>query len=120
MLHEKIIAAMSIKLNEQKRINNRKATTTLYSTDIEYSYSVNGKEYSSNKIKWVDHRSNNQKLHNSMLDKYPQNAKVKVFYNPKKPEVGLLEPGLSAGNFIGFLFFAIALASMTLVLASKL
>ncbi len=55
---------------------------------IEYQYSVEKKTYTSNKIAigWGNNTTNAQKIYND----YPQNSKVKVHYNPKKPQEAVL------------------------------
>lgn len=108
------------KLHEAKRITKNGGSITVYSADIEYTYNVNGEEYSSKKIKWVDHNSNNKTHHQKKVDSYAKGQVVQVFYNPRKPSVGLLEPGFGAGNFIALIFFVLGLGSMTLLLSTKL
>ena len=45
---------------------------------------------------------------------------MEVFYNPRKPSIGLLEPGFGTGNFIALIFFFLGLGSMTFLLTTKL
>ena len=111
---------VSSKLHETKKLTKNGGSIVVYSADIEYIYNVNGKEYSSKKIKWVDHNSNNKAHHQKKVDSYTKGQVVEVFYNPEKPSVGLLEPGFSAGNFIALTFFILGLGSMTLLLSIKL
>jgi len=111
---------ISSKLNEKKKLTKNAATITVYSANIEYAYHVDGKEYSSKKIKWVDHNSNNAGYHQKIVAMYAKDREIPVFYNPKKPSVALLEPGFSAGNFIGLIFFVIGLGSMTFLLLDKI
>lgn len=111
---------LSSKLHESKRKTKSGGSITVYSADIEYMYNVNGEEYSSKKIKWVDHNSNNKTHHQKKVDAYAKGQAVEVFYNPKKPSVGLLEPGFGTGNFIALIFFVLGLGSMTFLLTTKL
>ena len=110
----------SSKLHESKRITKNGVAITVYSADIEYTYKVNSEDYSSKKIKWVDHRSNNMRHHQELVDTYFIGQRVEVFYNPKKPSIGLLQPGFSAGSLIVFIFFFIGFGSMTFLLLTKL
>lgn len=109
--------------NSQLRKSKRRTkngVVTMYSADIAYQYTLLGQQYSGTKIKWLDHRSSSQNPHQKLLDKYPLDAQVQVFYKPSKPSICVLEPGFSNGNVIVFLFFLISLGSMTAVLSSKL
>ena len=92
----------------------------MYSADIEYVYEVNSNEYLSKKIKLTDHRSNNKNYHQKLLEKYELGKEVMVFYNPKKPSIAVLEPGLGTGSFVAALFFLVSLGTMTFVLLGKL
>lgn len=111
---------VSSDLYEAKRLTKNGGSIIVYSADIKYMYNVNGEEYSSKKIKWVDHNSNNKTHHQKKVDTYAKGQVVEVFYNPKKPSVGLLEPGFGTGNFIALIFFVLGLGSMTLLLSTKL
>jgi hypothetical protein len=49
--------------------------------------------------------------------RYPPGAKVRVYYNPKRPDVSVLEPGASFGTYIVLaagLFFAVCGAAVLL------
>jgi len=106
-------------LRKGTRISNG-STFDVFSSDVAYRYVVDGNEYSSTRVKWVDHRSNNETFHKQVIEKYSLGKMVNVFYHPKKPETGLLEPGLSTGNLIALLFFLFGLGSMTFLLSTKL
>lgn len=93
---------------------------TVYSADVEYTYKVNNDEHSSKKIRWFDHNSNNKGYHQKVVETYAIGQEVLVFYNPKKPLIGLLKPGFSTGNFIVFIFFVFSLGAMTGLLSTKL
>ena len=110
----------SNKLKTSNRFNNQGAKSIMYSADIEYVYEVNSNEYLSKKIKLTDHRSNNKNYHQKLLEKYELGKEVMVFYNPKKPSIAVLEPGLGTGSFVAALFFLVSLGTMTFVLLGKL
>jgi len=111
---------VSSRLHETKRRTKNSSYITVYSAAIEYLYHVNGEEYSSKKIKWIDHYSSNKTHHQAIVDTYAKGRAVEVFYNPKKPSVGLLDTGFSSGNIIAFIFFALSFGSMTLLLSTKI
>ena len=41
-----------------------------------------------------------QEFARSYIDKYPQGASVNVYYNPEKPDIATLEPGLAKGDWL--------------------
>lgn len=103
-----------------KRLTKNGSTIRVYSANIEYNYVVNGNEYSSKKIKWVDITSNSKAHHNEVVEKYFLGKKVNVFYNPKYPKISVLEPGFGSGHIVVLVFFFISLGSMTVLLSAKL
>ena len=107
-------------LREGKKTSKNGVLIAVYSADIEYTYEVEGDEYSSKKIKWIDHTSNNKKHHQNVLANYPVGQTVEVFFSPKKPSIGVLEPGFGVGNFIALFFFVLGLGSMTMALTRNL
>jgi len=111
---------VSSSLHESRRRTKNKSYVNQYTADIEYVYSVQGNEYNSKKIKWSDHASTSESVHQDILDQYPVGQQVDVFYNPEKPSVGLLVPSVGSGTFIGLLFFGLAIGTMTAVLMGKL
>ena len=36
----------------------------------------------------------------SIVDRYPKGKKLEVSYNPEKPEVAVLEPGITIGSYL--------------------
>ncbi len=110
----------SSNLRQSKRLTKNGGSITVYEADIEYHYKVDGKEYASKKIKWVDHRGNSKSYHQKVLETYAEGREVEVYYNPKAPATGILEPGFGTGNFIALLFFLLSLGSMTVLLSTKL
>jgi len=45
------------------------------------------------------------------VEKYPEGSRVQVYYNPDKPDIATLEPGVGKGDW---LIFAIGLATLLL------
>ncbi|HOY09751.1 MAG TPA: DUF3592 domain-containing protein [Candidatus Omnitrophota bacterium] len=76
---------------------------TSYGADVRYEYSVNGVQYSSNKISFGEYRTHNRGPAQATVDRYPPQAEVVVYYNPDKPEEAVLEPGKTGGIVILFI-----------------
>ncbi|RUL74560.1 DUF3592 domain-containing protein [Dyella choica] len=75
--------------------NTIRATST-YKADIVYRYKVRGKSYSSSKISFMDFASTNNRAQ-SVVNRYPDNSTVQVYYNPANPADAVLEPGDASG-----------------------
>src|SRR5262245_44788850 len=72
----------------------------LYFTQIRYSYSVGGQRHESKTV-WVgdDYFSSSPSSHEETVRHYPLNTKVTVHYDPARPQVAVLEPGLFFSNY---------------------
>jgi len=99
---------------------------THYSADVQYAYRINGKEYKSNKIDtraglWSSTHSSDAY---GEVNQYPAGRSVAIYYNPDKPWVAVLEPGVSqvtywligAGGVLLFIGAWIALSGIFRVL----
>ena len=64
---------------------------TTYSADIEYSYTVNEKQFKSDVIVIGGHDYGS-----SAVERYPLGASVTVAYNPINPHQAVLEPGVES------------------------
>jgi len=97
-----------------------------YSADVQYAYRIGGKEYKSNKI---DTRAGTWSSSDSSdayeeVNQYPIGRSVAIHYNPDKPWVAVLEPGVSqvtywlmgAGAVLLFIGAWIALSGILRVL----
>jgi Protein of unknown function (DUF3592) len=76
--------------------------TATYKADISYRYKVNGANYSSSRIALLDLASTTGRAQN-IVERYPDNSRVQVYYNPSDVSESVLEPGSTAG--ISFLYF---------------
>ena len=89
-----------------------KGTKTTYSASVDYQYEVNDKQYYNNT---VSYKGDDASYSGAMRvhQRYPINSEVSVYYNPAKPEVSVLDPGIGNWNFfliilplvVWFLFF---------------
>ena len=74
--------------------------TATYKADIAYRYKVAGASYSSSRISLVDFASTSNRAQ-SIAQRYPDKARVQVYYNPSDPTDAILEPGNTGGvNFL--------------------
>lgn len=78
--------------------------------DVEYSYQVDGVEYTSKRATFSDMVVKPMSALNRLLDDFLKTDRITVYYNPKKPADSVLIPGASIWNFtpmlVGFGFMA--------------
>ena len=70
-----------------------------YAADVQYNYSVSGKDYVSSRVTMRDVEVPRTKYAQSIIDRYPVGAAVKVFYNPSHPELAVLDNKLNIWVF---------------------
>ena len=72
-----------------------------YKADISYRYKVNGANYSSSRISLLDFAYTADRAQR-IVGRYPDKARVRVYYNPADCSEAVLERGSADG--IGFLY----------------
>jgi len=83
---------------------------THYSADVQYAYRTGGKEYKSNKIEATAGTSSSSDSSGAyeVVNQYPVGRTVSVHYDPVKPWVAVLQPGIAQSTYwlfgIGGLF----------------
>jgi hypothetical protein len=75
---------------------------TPYKADISYRYKVNGANYSSSRISLLDLAFSTADRAQRIVGRYPDKARVRVYYNPADCSEAVLEPGSADG--ISFLY----------------
>ncbi len=95
----------------------KRDSNTHYEPDIAYSYTVEGKKYTSSKITVGDGAlDNNVSKAKRLQAEYPAGKEVEVYYDPDLPESAVLQPGTKSGDLmlagISALFFFIGLLSV--------
>jgi hypothetical protein len=91
-------------------ISNRTRSTS-FSADLEFQYTVNGSAYKASTRHFGQTEGSTDSSEAELLRlRYPQGARIPIFYNPAGPEVAVAEPGFHA-NLLwlpgGGLFFVV-------------
>jgi len=87
--------------------------STLYRADIQYTYTLNGRAFTGERVHFGDLSTSDRKPVFDILLKYPKDARVVVFYNPEDPAQTVLEPGFHGANWFlpalgaGFFIFGL-------------
>ncbi|MBN1388385.1 MAG: DUF3592 domain-containing protein [Bacteroidales bacterium] len=97
---------------------------THYQPDIAYTYSVDGKKYSSSKINAGEQAmDNNVNSAKKIQAKYPVGKEVTIWYDPGLPASSALEPGIKTGDIllasIAAIFFLVGIFSFFKGLKAK-
>ena len=69
-----------------------------YAPIIAYSFQIDNEEYTSEKYSSTTARGASQWA-KDIVDQYPANSEVNVFYNPENPKQSVLVPGLQSDNY---------------------
>jgi hypothetical protein len=79
--------------------------TWQYRPKIAYRYEVAGKEYRSERYTFDESSSSSaQRFSQRIVDAHPAGSRVRVHYDPKAPEVAILDPSIPARLGFHFLF----------------
>ncbi|OVE76478.1 hypothetical protein BVX98_05730 [bacterium F11] len=74
----------------------------MYDAKVVFEYSVEGRVYTSNKVSFGEYSSSSRRSAQKVVEKYPPNKDVIVFFDPVNPEMAILEPGKIGGIVIPF------------------
>jgi hypothetical protein len=89
--------------------------TTLYHYQIAYAYHVDGAPFQSDEVTFGQNYLANPKFAEAYQAKYPMNAIVTVFYDPKDPTFAVLEP--TGSDDFGFSWLSLYLSAIGLILS---
>ncbi len=85
-------------------ISSEVQRSSRYVPRIVYSYTVNGREFTSDKIRLTNFSQYKKKEDAARIaGAYPVDAKVTVYYNPVNAEEAILEPGIRGEHIFMFL-----------------
>jgi len=94
--------------------SRRSARSDVYRPKIEYAYTVDGKEYTSDRFSLIEMASSDRVAQQAIVDRYAVGTSVTVYVDPADPSrvvldrESLMQPALLAG--VGALFAVIGLA----------
>ncbi len=88
--------------SEVERVRHRhhdRGPSTTFHARISYGYSVGGEPYTGDRVGIGDYGSNTNHHARSVVRRYPVGSHVTVYYDPDRPRIALLEPGVRASAF---------------------
>ncbi len=71
------------------------STSTTYSADISYDYVVDDVAYVNGSVYFGSMQSSDPSTARLVLNRYPVEKRVTVYYNPARPQQAVLEPGIA-------------------------
>ena len=93
--------------------------STTYSAEVMYTYEVEGTVYSSNRLKFGYARTGNPSDAQKIVNSYPIDSQVIVYFDPAQPEESVLVPGRTASAYFlpgfGLVFLCSGLAVLILL-----
>ena len=94
-----IITASSVESRIEK---SNKKSKIMYSANINFTYKVNGRDFTAHDsyLGSSSTSSSNQSDARNIVNKYPKGKTVQVFYDPKEPFIGILEPGVKTQHYL--------------------
>lgn len=86
-----------------------------YHLDLLYEFNIEGQNFEGTRLKFGPlWGSNNLKVIQSILDQYPQDSNVEIFYNPKNPKQCTLQNqfdwSMLVGVVVGLVFCAVGVS----------
>jgi len=85
---------------EIDRDSDSEGTSVTYSAEVMFEYEVAGVVYSANRVSFGQYGSSSPGHARKILNKYPADEAVKVYYDPANPEVSVLEPGVTFSTYL--------------------
>ncbi len=98
------------------RSTSTESMASIYRANINYSYSVDGEDYSSNRVDLSGIILNRYSAENK-AKLYPKDKVVSVYYKPSSADIAVLEPGAKLTVFIPTIFgFTLLVSSLCFML----
>jgi len=86
-------------------------TTRMYTANVRYRYSVNGVQYTADRITLGDSSTSSAGNKQEIVGRYSVGASVPVHYDPGNPQNALLEAGPVFITYIPFIFGLLAIVA---------
>lgn len=75
-------------------------TTTMFYPYLRYNYSVEGQQFTGDKLDMGEYSSSNPNYAEEVVVRYPVGKPVRIYYDPAHPETAVLQPGFTSGLLI--------------------
>lgn len=103
------ISESEVRSHTSRNSNGR--TSTSYSVELKYTYTVDDEEYIGDRLRFGEMNSNKRRDANAKAKTFAAGKKIKVFYDPEEPQESVLEPGIHGSSWFlpifGAVFFTV-------------
>jgi hypothetical protein len=99
---------------EEESTDREGHSTTWYRPAVAYSYSVGGREYRSERLRFGNYRSSSRKKAEAMLAPYSPGGTPPVRYNPERPDECVLETTKPGPVYLVMAVFGLVFVGMGL------
>lgn len=83
------------------RDTRRQTSTTTYHADLTFRYAVAGREYTTDQVRWGQTLGSGDPTEAVVLAlRYSEGRRVRVHYNPGRPDEAVVRPGLTGSAFL--------------------
>lgn len=87
--------------SQTTRDTRRQSSTTTYHANLTFRYAVNGREYTTDQVRWGQTLGSGDPTEAVVLAlSYPEGRRVRVHYNPSQPDEAVVKPGLTGSAFL--------------------
>ncbi len=96
-------------------------STTTYTPDITYTYTVAGQPYLSSRVDFVTESSKDRRVAEQVSQQYPVGQAVRVYYKPTDPFEAVLHPGVKGSTYAPLVagFIAIGVSGVVFLIVLK-
>ncbi len=97
---EAVVARVEM-TSHTSRDTRRQSSTTTYHAELSFRYAVGGHEYTTDQVSWGQTLGSGDPTEAVVLAlSYPEGRRVRVHYNPAKPDEAVVKPGLTGSAFL--------------------
>ena len=85
----------------KKRSSSSKKNKFKYTISLAYTYEANGKQFNAHQIFFGETKSTSSKARShAVIEKYPTDSDITVYYDPQEPSQAVLEPGIQSVTYL--------------------
>jgi hypothetical protein len=91
---------ISSEMEIDRDTDSDRGTSITYSAEVMFEYEVGGVSYAANRVSFGQYGSSSPGPARKILNKYPADEAVKVYYDPADPQNSVLEPGVTFSTYM--------------------
>ena len=108
VIEESVVEEKMFKPDMPRQADNK---STSFHANIRYRFSANNKSFTGTRVSFGDHDANYRSYADDLVQRYPKDGEVTVYYNPANPEQSVLEPGVQPQTWVIIIVGVVLLAA---------